>query len=272
MTLIVSAKGLILADSLRRTPEADLFKTGKITPYERPRHIRSRRLGITDTYFGFAGSGDDQIVEYAGATTFGVFDIWEDRYRVIDEMRCLTEHSSFLIMFFGLKGTMAALVNSGLIDLEYYPHSQYSTVMTGSGADAYHRVVKEHQGRICPVRAAFAAFAMEPSCGGAVEVWRAPLSVKEGLKKLVVIPAAPLPKCFTIASQPRKLMYAQEHIPWLQQNIPDLEKPSPKPSKTKTARKRLLLPGFRTLKWGKPSLESFFHRLKVSPPSPSSPA
>jgi hypothetical protein len=160
MTLIVSVKGLILADSLRQSPEGETFKTGKIVPYKKPRKIRSRRLKVTDYYFGFAGSGDDQVIDYAGTITGTTFDAWADRYKYVDDMRCLTNESSFMIMFFGLKGTMTAVVHSGCIELRYHPHSQYSIVSTGSGADAYHRVINEHYGCICPVRAAFAAFAL----------------------------------------------------------------------------------------------------------------
>jgi len=232
MTIIAVAHGLVLADSARDTIRGREYVPGKIFKYEKPVQMRSTRQGFKDWFYGFAGTGEDEMIKHCGDMALcGQLDLWLDRYKHVDEMRFLNDLNSFSVLLFGLEGNALLEVNSGNIVLQYHPHTEVASVAIGSGAAAFHRLFNERKFKICPVRAMYGTFAMEPTCGGEVEVWRLPTAVRgkdTGFKKLGTFPHHKLVDCFRMAASPNKFHYKEESKEWLKSLILRLAKRSPK--------------------------------------------
>jgi hypothetical protein len=269
MTLVLASRGLVIADSLRMIDGEKEFKTGKIYTYQKPVLIQSKSIKVKDYFFGYAGSGDDQVIKAAGEEAARLLlDQWVDTYRLVDQLRCLSSSVGFRIMFFGLKGILTGSVESGNIILKYIPHNEFGTVAAGSGSDAYDVIIREFKGRICPVVAMFAVFALEPTCGGAVEVWRYPLSKKERLQQLTVLPAQTLPEIFRTVAEPLKFHYPEEMQAWQNKHTPISPKPSPRSWGEKIEAILSSPPGFQAIRW-KRHLQEISS--PVSKPSPKLP-
>lgn len=249
MTLIVASRGLIIADSLRMVNDEATFKTGKIFPYDKPVFLQSKAFKFKDYFFGYAGSGEDAIIKAAGqhATTV-LFDAWVADYRTVDKLRCLLD-TGLCMMFFGLKGILAISIHSGEIRIGYLDHRDHGTVITGSGLDAYIRIVREFKGDICPVKASYATFAMEPSCGGAIEVWKYPLSKKERMTQIKIHEAINLPSVFKMAASGRKHFYQEINQTWLTTHTPNSPKYSPTSLEGRIQRLLSVPSGFQTISW-----------------------
>jgi hypothetical protein len=231
MTLIAQAHGLIVADSCRGTLSGYEYSTGKIFTYPQPALLRSARLKFKDWFYGYAGTGDEEVVKFAGELALsGQLDLWWDRYKCIDEMRFVNDFTTFSIFLFGLDGTLLLEVNSGKIHMQYLMHHQIAQVSIGSGSKAFAKLFTETKFEACPVRTMYGTFTMEPSCGGAVEVWRLPLAVRgkgAGLIKLGEFPHKDLVGCFKMMSTPLKLHFKKESQEWLKSVILRLVKRSP---------------------------------------------
>lgn len=231
MTLIALAKGLVVADSARGTPHGIEYQTGKIITYPTPIQLRSKRLGFKDWFYGFAGTGDEEIVRNAGEMALiGSLDLWWDRFKSIDEMRFINTHTSCSLMLYGLDGVVLLDVESGKINMRYLRYCDFTLAAIGSGGRAYQRLFDELGGIICPVRCAYGSFAMEPTCGGEVEVWRLPLAARgkgKGMIKLDVLPHKSLVECFKMMSTPDRLHYKEESKEWLTNVIARSAKHSP---------------------------------------------
>lgn len=231
MTLIAQAQGLVLADSCRGVATGYEYSPGKIVAYNKPHPMRSARLKFKDWFFGYAGTGDEEVIKYAGELALaGQLDLLEDRYKYVDEMRFLNDYTTFSIMLFGLNGTALLECQSGKVVLSYHEHHATAQVSVGSGARAFNRLFKEGDHTICPVRTMYGTFTMEPSCGGAVEVWRLPLAVRgknKGFVKLGEFPHKNLLECFQMMSTPNKFHFKEDSREWLKSVIHRLAKRSP---------------------------------------------
>lgn len=273
MTLIVSTCGLIIADSARSIDgEMKHVSTGKIKTFGRPIVLQGKRSKIKDTFYGFAGSGEESIIKAAGITTIGIsLDSWLDSFKYVDSLRFITDDTNFLIMFFGYKGTLMASIASGYISMQYRPYSQQWMSATGSGAESYRRIVQEYKSIICPVRAAYAAFTMEPTCGGALEVWKLPTLVKGKMIKIGERPPSTLATCYKEMATPTRCHYPEEMQEWLQIHTPTpvLPQPSRKSSPVKNPPMLPPLVGFQGLDWTKHWPGPIYPRSKKSTPSPS---
>ena len=230
MSLIAVAHGLIVCDSCRYTEGGYAFKTGKVFPYAKPVRMRSKRFPVVnDFYFGFSGTGEDQVIEYAGnVAKAGQLDLLVDRYKHADDMRLITEHTHFTLVFFGLKGLAYLSAYPGDVTLEYAHYgSGAGHAAFGSGAKAFTKIMEAHDDVICPVTAAYLTTMMEPSVGGAMEVWALPTEVRgkeNGLRKLGVHPNLSLRQVIKKGSRPAIRPYLKESQKWLLSYIPRLPK------------------------------------------------
>lgn len=221
MTLIAVAHGLVIADSARATNQGMEFRTGKVVSYSKPVKMWSKRLKCKDWFYGFAGTGEEEVIQQAGEMAIGgCLDLWWDRYKHVDEMRMINDSTSFSIALFGLNGVVLLEVLSGEIQMVYLSYLEYGYAALGSGAAAFKRIFStEGKDVFCPVRSAYGTFAMEPTCGGALEVWRLPQSRNDRLTKLEVLPNRSLIECFKQASQPNKFTYYEVSRQWLTELI-----------------------------------------------------
>lgn len=238
MTLIAVAHGLVLADSLRATENGFEHSTGKVHTYPHPVQMWSKRLGIKDLFYGYAGTGDEEVSKHAGRMALiGQLDLWRDRYKHVDELRLLNADSSFSILLFGLNGTFKLNVDSGAVELTYHAYMNVTCHAIGSGSEAFYKLFEEGDYTICPVRTFYGAFTMEPTAGGAVEVWQLPTEArgKKGrLRQLQVFPKKSLLESFQMMSKPRALHFKEESKEWLISAFQRSVKNSRSSSRTKT--------------------------------------
>lgn len=272
MTLIAVTQGLVLADSCRGTPHGYEFSPGKINVYAKPFQMRSARLRFKDWFYGYAGTGDEEVIKHAGEMALiGALDLWWDRYKHIDEMRMIGFHNGFTILLFGLNGVASLEVESGHVHMAYIRYDEIGQVSVGSGAQAYSRLLKEANFHICPVRAMYGTFTMEPTCGGQVEVWRLPTASRgkgTGLVKLGVLPQKDLFGCFKMMATPQRFHFKKESEEWLRSVILRLVKSSPNILSQLTASPSLAPWELHQLKSTRPRTATTSRRSKKSTPSP----
>ena len=239
MTIVAFTQGLVLADSRRAGPDGLYNRPGKIHTYTKPVKMRSVKHGFKDTFYGFAGSGEDEAIQAAGTrAVIGQLDLWLEGYAQADQMRLLTDQTTFSIMLFGFNGLVLAELISGQVNMGYYTYLEYSRCATGSGCAAFNRIMIENKDSACPVRALYAVQAMEPTCGGEIEVWALP-TVERGpeakLRKLGSHPELNTTGCFKMAAYPKKFHYLKESKAWLTALITRSLESSAKRSKAKTS-------------------------------------
>ncbi|WJJ55046.1 hypothetical protein [Xanthomonas phage RTH11] len=236
MTIIAVTQGLVLADALRMDKDGKpYYQSGKIHTYSKPVRLRSTEQGFSDLFYGFAGSGEDEAIHAAGkAAGICQMDLWLAGYNDADRLRLLTDQTSFSIMFFGLNGVILAEIISGSISMMYYSYGDYVRLATGSGCAAWNRLMRDGKDNICPIRAMYGTFAMEPTCGGEIEVWALPNEAKGAFTKIATYPHRTLFESFRMAGSPKKFHHLKESKEWLKSLIPRLEQNSAKRSKGKT--------------------------------------
>lgn len=261
MTIIAVAHGLVVADQMRDGKDGLFTQAGKVYTYAKPIQMWSKREHFKDYFYGFSGSGECQIIQHAGEMAkIGCLDLWFDRYMHVDEMRMLNDSTSFSILLFGLDGTVLMEAVSGHLSMRYLPYKEYAHVAVGSGATAFRKLFTESDWAMCPVRALYGVMAMEPTCGGEVEVWALPTQRNDRLRPLRTHPALSTLEIFKIASQPKKLHYKPESQKWLTSLILRSAKSSVPASRTSTSQK---LPA---------SPECQYATLSKQPQVPTSPA
>lgn len=248
MTSIVYNKGLIIADSQRVSyTSGEFLKTGKVHAFDKPIKKYSKELGIEDHFVGFSGTGNDEIIEYAGNALLGelTLDAWKESYRYVDQLRFLHSQSGGTIMVFGTRGILLLHLVSGDINMKYHLYAEYRSISIGSGESAFKRLNQLLGESACPVRITYGTFVMEPTCGGSVEVWALPTAVRgKGalLRHVATHPELKLPALFKQMATPNKLYHPKEIEAWHSfQKIP-LPDGWPKPSKEKTSPKSLASP------------------------------
>ncbi len=241
MTLIVVDSGLVLADSNRASfAEGKFQQTGKITPYDKPIRKYSKALGIEDVFVGFSGTGNDEVIEYAGNSLNNdlTLDAWKECYRYVDQLRFINSITTCAIMLFGMRGTLFLNVVSGEVTMTYEPYNDFKFVSMGSGQAAYKRLRTELGDDACPVRTMQGVFVMEPTCGGAIEVWALPTATRgknSHLRRITVHGELPIPALFKQLAKPNQKHHPEEMKAWDSFRKTPSPKSTPRRSRAKTS-------------------------------------
>ncbi|QVD49289.1 hypothetical protein LUCX_219 [Xanthomonas phage vB_XciM_LucasX] len=249
MTLIAVVEGLVIADSARMTSAGMQYSSGKIFPYPKASKMWSRRLKFVDHFFGFAGTGEDEAIQAAGDIVLcGALDLVTDRYRAMDDLRLINDWNQFSLLLFGLQGVAVLHMQSGKVELEYERYDVLSSVSVGSGHAAFKRLYStDYKTKICPVRAFYGTFALEPTCGGEIEVWRMPLHRRDKLTKLAQMRQRTLPEIFQFMATPTKYHFKEVSTTWrstiTQLSAKRSSARSPRKAPTKTSRPQQKLQG-----------------------------
>lgn len=229
MSLIAIAHGLVVCDSARWTSDGMIFKSGKVFPYTKPVRMWSKRHKFRDLFYGFSGTGEDAVIEFAGnVAKAGQLDLLFDRYRHADEMRLITGITHFTLVLYGLNGTAYLKVNPGSISLEYTSYGGGAGhIAFGSGAEAFTQTFAAYDDNLCPLTASYLVTLMEPTVGGAMEVWSLPTAAKGPGAKLIKLgsyPALTMPQVIKLASKPKNKPFIEECQTWLLTYLPRLPK------------------------------------------------